>query len=96
MSHKEIFYSDHLKFKLKLRGIAESLPGNIYKLANEKYYDKLTGHFIAMKDVEYKGKIRDVIVSYDESEKGVTIISIHPIKTYQKINRVKAGRWKPL
>ena len=52
------------------------------------------GDQIALKNLEYMGKIRDVIIFYDESADKVEIITIHPLKTYQKVQRIKSGRWK--
>ena len=90
---KHIIYSGHLKSKLSLRSIPEELPRTIYEKTNERYYDKVTKHNIALKEVRYKHKLREMAISYDETENEIIIITIHPIKSYQKINRIRIGRW---
>ena len=92
-NNKDIVYSEHLRAKMILRHIPEELPRTIYKQANEKYYDKATKHKIALQIAEYKDRLREMAVSYDETEKEIIIITIHPIKPYQKINRIRTGRW---
>ncbi len=92
-NNKDIVYSGHLTAKMSLRHIPEELPRTIYEKTNEKYYDKVTKHNIALKEVRYKHKLREMAISYDETENEIIIITIHPIKSYQKINRIKTGRW---
>lgn len=93
---KRIQYTDHLKLRIKLRNIPNSLPRKIYLDADEKFYDQSTHHYVAIKAVKFLGKLREMIVSYDESEDIVEIITIHPIKKYQKVQRIKSGRWEKI
>jgi len=93
---KRIEYSEHLKIRMKLRNIPLNLPKDIYLKADAKFFDTATQHKIALKSLEYMGKVRDIIICYDESESEVKIITIHPLKTYQKVQRIKSGRWQRL
>lgn len=89
-----IIYTAHLKFRLKVRNIPVSLPTRIFKEAKEHYYDRLTGHYVAVHKLELDKKIREFALTYDKKESVIEIITIHPIKAYQKIARIKSGRWQ--
>ena len=93
---KKVVYSDHLKFRLKLRKIPYLLPIQIYKLSKERYFDVLTKNFVAVKRVLYKGKSRDIMVAHTESSVDVILITIHPLKSEQKFNRIRNNRWQRL
>jgi hypothetical protein len=93
---KRIEYTSHLKLKMKIREIPSNLPKTIYKGAKEKYLDTETSYHIATKKVMYKNKMRDMIVVFEELNDVIRIITIHPIKIYQKEVRIKTGRWKKL
>lgn len=92
----KIIYTLHLEFRLKVRNIPYDLPRNIFKHTEEHYYDSLTKHYVAIHQVEFKGKIREIVLIYDKKEELVEIITMHPIKPYQKITRIKSGRWKKI
>jgi hypothetical protein len=89
----EIIYTGHLKFRLKIREITYELPKKLFLQSEEHYYDKLTKHHVAIASVRYKGRVRKMAIGYDELKDRVEIITIHPLKTYQKQARIKAGRW---
>ena len=93
---KEIVYTEHLRFRINLRNIPDSLPKEIYLGAEEHYYDVQTRHMIAVKEVEFAGKTREMMVCYDEKGDRIEIITIHPLKTYQKLHRIKTERWRKL
>ena len=93
---KKIIYTEHLKIRIGLRQIPKGLPKEIYLTPDERYYDSSTRYRIALKKMEYIGRNRDIIVCYEEAEDKVDIITIHPLKTYQKLQRVKSGRWKKI
>ena len=61
---QNIIYSEHLRTKLNLRNIPQELPKIIYEQAREKYYDKMTKHNVALKEVKYKGRLREMAISY--------------------------------
>ena len=91
---KNVKYTRHLRFRLQLRKIPYELPLEVYKNADAYYFDYGTENHIAFKRVEYKGKLRDMIVVY-KKQKGscAIIITIHPLKEGQRDNRIRSGRW---
>ncbi|MBU4299409.1 hypothetical protein KJ636_05195 [Patescibacteria group bacterium] len=91
---KEINYSQHLILRLKLREIPYYLPREIYQTSKEHYFDKETLKRVATKEVKFKGKLREIAVIYEETNEQINLITIHPLKTYQKISRIKSGRWQ--
>lgn len=93
---KEIIYSSHLKFRIRVRDIPYPLPAEIYQTAREKYFDFATKKKVAVKRVLYKGRNRDMVVAYEESFSEVKLITIHPLKLLQKYNRIKTKRWRKL
>jgi hypothetical protein len=90
---KQVVYSPHLNFRLKLRNIPKNLPRQIFATSNERYFDSETQKSIAVKDVLYKGKVREIALTYEQNTDRITLITIHPLKNLQKTNRIKSGRW---
>jgi len=93
---KKIVYSSHLIFRLRLREISYSLPKKIYQTSKEHYFDKETLKKIAIKKVKFKNRLREMVAVYEEINGQINLITIHPLKNYQKINRIKSGRWQKL
>ncbi|MDP3948829.1 MAG: hypothetical protein Q8Q17_02680 [bacterium] len=93
---KRIYYTPHLELRLELREIPYNLPKNIYQTSKERYFDTETQKLIAVKLVKYKNKIRELAIIYEETEKEIKLITIHPLKIYQKLSRIKSGRWQKL
>jgi len=91
-----IVYSHHLIFRLRLREIPYNLPKIIYETADEYYFDKETNKKVAVKLVDFKNKPREMAVTFEEINKQIVLITIHPLKKYQKISRIKSGRWQKL
>lgn len=91
---EKVYYTEHLKLRLKARNIHEELPRKILNEADERYWDTATSKWIALKKVRYKNKEREFIVVYEKTDEIINLITVHPIKTYQKYHRIKTGRWK--
>ena len=89
----EINYTAHLEFRLKTRDIPYDLPRRVFELAQERYYDNLSKHSIAIHQIKFGGKIREMVLVYDKKRNSVEIITMHPIKLYQKYSRIHSGRW---
>ena len=81
---KKVVYSDHLKFRLKLRKIPHLLPVQIYKLSKERYFDVLTKNFVAVKRLVHAGKNREMMVAYTETNFEITLIT-SPLEIRAKI-----------
>ena len=93
---RKIVYSSYLILRLKLRKIPYYLPKKIYQASREHYFDKETLKRVAIKRVKFKNKLREVAVIYEEINNQINLITIHPLKNYQKISRIKSGRWQKL
>jgi hypothetical protein len=76
---------------MKVRKIPEGLPKNVWEEAEERYFDTKTSYQIAVKKIDYKGKQREMIVVYDEKGYEVWIVTVHPLKSYEKQARIKSG-----
>ena len=90
----KIKYSEHLKRRLAIRRIPEELPKIIFNDYDEKYFDCETENFVLVKKVKFLKRTRDMMIVYEEVAGKVEIITIHPLKIFQKENRIKTGRWK--
>lgn len=88
-----VIYTSHLEFRLKIRDIPHGLPRQIVEDAEGHYYDNLTKHYVAVRKVEFEGRLREMAVSYDRLEDRIEVVTIHPMKAYQKHSRVRTGRW---
>ena len=93
---KEVIYSSHLEFRIKIREIPYWFPKQIYETAREKYFDNLTKKKVAVKRVLYKDRNRDMAVIYEEDLEQVKLVTIHPLKFLQKFNRIKTKRWRKI
>ena len=89
----QVTYTEHLKMRLKMREIPDSYPRTIYENAEQKFYDTIEERYIAVKKLEYNGKIRPMMIAYEEKEGTVEIVTIHPITEEKVINREMRGRW---
>lgn len=81
---------------MKMRNIPFNLPEKIFYEAKERYYDNLTKHHIAIISVEIGGKSKEMALSFDYGRQAdsVDLITLHPIKPYQKHSRIISGRWR--
>jgi hypothetical protein len=89
---RHIRYADYLRLRPVLRKIPEHLPQRIYRRAKEWFFDTVTQHCVAVARARYAGKLREMAVSFEDSEETITLITIHPLKAQQKTNRVNAHR----
>ena len=90
----KITYSSHLRLRIKERLFPADYPKKVYKSAKLKLFDTATKHNIAISKLEYAGKIRNIQISYDIIEKGIEIITIHPVSNKEIQRRLLIGRWK--
>lgn len=91
----KVFYTGHLKFRIKVRRIPFQLPRRIVKTAVEHYFDNQTNHLVAVKLARYSGKLRWMAVTYDKiGSDRIEVITIHPFDRELIENRVSRGRWE--
>jgi len=89
----EIQYDPHLVERLSERNIPEDWPRDIILNSTEHYFDQMTGLHIVIESRQYKGREREMAVSYTKSDSEIKAITIHPLGARQKENRVQSGRW---
>ena len=89
-------YSEHIKHRLKFRKIDYDLPKIIVEQSEDKYFDRETGHFIAVMNSNLYNKDREEMVVYTLYEDYVTLLTIHPLKEGQKEKRINTGRWRSI
>jgi len=93
---KDIVYSLHLQLRMKIREIDSELSREIYQKGQEKYFDVKTGYRVVIGKAYYRDKLREMAVVYEETEDEVIIITIYPLKLYEKISKTRTGRWQKI
>ncbi len=92
----QIKHSEHIKNRLDLRRIENDLPKRVFEEAEERYFDTITGHLIAVMKVDLYNKNREVMVAYVIEKDCAKLLTIHPLKQGQKESRVNTGRWRAI
>lgn len=88
-----LIYTDHLKTRLKQRGIPIKIVKEIFGKNEEHHWDNLRNHYIVVSEVKYKGKYRKVLAAYDKIVGAKEVITIHPISDEEIKQRLNSGRW---
>jgi hypothetical protein len=90
----KIHYSKHLSQRLEIRKFPEDLPRTVFLEFEKRFVDTITGHRIAVKRTNYRGKERFIMIAYDIfDEEIVVIVTCHPIGEKQMNSRIDSGRW---
>ncbi|MCL4366226.1 hypothetical protein M1437_03295 [Patescibacteria group bacterium] len=89
----KIVLQPHLKIRLEQREIPQNYPSKILIKPDTKYFDNLTGHFIAVRKLLYNKKLRLMAVAYDIISDEIQIITIHPISRQEIINKLFNWWW---
>ncbi len=92
----KILFASHLKIRLKERRIPAQYPRIILNQSEMTFADPLTGHFVAIKTLEYNKKLRPMVVVYDIIESEIQVVTIYPTTNQEIKNRVKSKRWLPI
>lgn len=82
-----------LKIRLKERNIPQDYPSKIVSSSDKKYFDTATNHKIAVKKLEYNGKVRPMAVAYDIIGNDLQIITVHPTTNQEIKNKLTRERW---
>ena len=83
-----IEYSEHLKSRLGIKKIPRSLPEKVLREADDYFYDTATKLLIAVKEItSKKQKPKSFMVAFIRNGDTIRLITIHPLKCHQKINR---------
>ncbi len=86
-------FTDHLKVRLHIRRVPEDYPRLVYQEPEERYYDTEEGRFIAIKRLFYNGKVRPMMIAYEEGDSVAVIVTIHPMTEEKIVNRLIRARW---
>lgn len=89
----EIKHSDHLRFKLRVRGIPEQVPERIYRESKQRFYNHHSLRHVAILEVYYHRRRVLMMIAFDQLPDSVEIVTIHPITKDQIQDRVRLGRW---
>jgi hypothetical protein len=89
----QVIYSDHLRFKIRVRQIPEDLPERIYRESRQRYYNHHSVRHIAVMETHYQRRRILMMIAYDQLLDHVEIITIHPITKQQIQDRLTTGRW---
>lgn len=89
----KIILQPHLTIRLKQRKIPQNYPNKVFAQSESKYFDTSTGHFIAIKELKYNGRLRPMALAYDIIGAQVQVITIHPISKQEIANKLQRGRW---
>lgn len=90
----KIVYSEHLKYRINMRGIPYKAPRRIVLTSPERYFDIATNYMIAIGDLNLSGSRKLVTVVYDIIDPDTTKIVTAQFITRAKIlSRIKIRRW---
>ena len=93
MAITKITYRQHLIRRLKERKIPKDYPKQIYIQSKKHYFDKDSGHFVAVLKLYYADKFRNMAAVYDKIDQNIEIITNFPISTSELSNKINSGRW---
>jgi hypothetical protein len=93
MTDKPVRYSDHLEDRLVLRHIERGLPERIIRQAQRSFTDTATGYRIAVATVVYRGADHLMMVVFEETEREIIAVSIHPLEERDVERKIRNGRW---
>lgn len=89
----KILLRPHLKIRLRERDIPQNYPNKIISDPENKYFDTSTNHRIAVKKLEYNGKLRPMAVAYDIIGLNIQAVTVHPTTDQEIKNKLKRKRW---
>ena len=89
MDETEVFWSDYMQYRLRLRGFNLATVERIVRYSGERYRDTVTGRLVAVG----RHDERLIVIPYERSGETLTPVTVH-VTNRQQINfRVKSGRF---
>lgn len=86
--------SQHFLERLESRRLSLAAAEEVFWQADAYFYDSLTGNYVAVKLMEYRGVDREIALTYTlTGSHEVTFITVHPLKSGQKERRIQSNRW---
>lgn len=89
----KIILKGHLELRLVERQIPLDYPEKVILKPDHKFFDSQSLHEVAIKYLQYKDKLRPMMVAYDIIGQEFQIITIHPITDQEIKNKLERGRW---
>jgi hypothetical protein len=89
MDETKVVWSDHMRYRLRLRSFDIAAVEQIVRHSAERYIDTATGRLVAV------GRHGDrlILVPYERAENTLTPVTVH-VTSRQQINiRVRTGRF---
>ena len=93
--NSEIRYGSRYEAKRVFHFIPEGVGEAVLQSPDARYYDKDSGHRIAVRRMYVLEAERDIAVAYDIVEGITTLITVFPLKERQQQNRRRSERWTP-
>ena len=88
MDEVEIFWTEYMKYRLKLRGYDHPTVEHILRHSSERYVDTVTGRLVAIG----KHMNRLVMIPYESRGGALMRVTIHATNRQQINSRLKSGR----
>ena len=90
----KIVYRQHLKIRLKEREIPFDYPKQILESPEREYFDTQAARNIAIKNLLFKGLLRNIVIAYDIIDDRIEIVTIHVISDKEIKSKLESGRWE--
>lgn len=84
-----VIFSAYFEYRAKLRGFGLSKIEKILRYSEERYFDTVTGRFIAVGQHDK----RLVIIPYEKHRKEIIPVTVHATTRIQIRFRLKTGRF---
>ncbi|MBI3323194.1 MAG: DUF4258 domain-containing protein [Candidatus Omnitrophica bacterium] len=91
---RPLAWTEHARFRMHLRRIPKAVVEKVLAAPLVEATDTLTGNRVAVGEVFYAGKIRFIVVVFEEMAEGIRVVTVHPIRASQYRMRLHSGRWK--
>lgn len=86
----KIKFTKHLKNRIRQRNLKRLFVLNLFNNFTSIFYDNLNHNYIRISKIKQKF----YMIAYDQKIDQIKIITIHPIKHTQIINRIRNKRWQ--
>lgn len=90
----KIVYKPHLLIRLKEREFPQEYPRRVIQFPDQEYFDTFAKRYIAIKQLSFAGRLRNIVVAYDIIKESKEVITIHVISSKEIKNKLNSGRWR--
>ena len=94
MTDHKIVYLRHFTEQKQVREFPDGFAEMLFRNADNHYYDRLRGRFVAVKRAYFKGRERDIALVYEIEDYAIVFVTMTLLKERQQLNRVSSGRWE--